>query len=185
MFQNYDGDSWRTYDNLISSQNTFVDILHAQHEREWRHTDRARGSQVQVRPGAAGDLPVVARQRQGGGMEDGADWEIVLQRGHLIGTLPSQLLRLPLEWERVLRMKRKAVQSLLVRRLPSSLFSFLREAWNRRSCRNVKERCIDNIDLCNYENLCQDLTSWTKKDHLQPSRHVRPQQLLQDIRKLF
>ena len=53
MFQNYDGD-------LISSQNTFVDILHAQHEREWRHTDRARGSQVQVRPGAAGDLPVVA-----------------------------------------------------------------------------------------------------------------------------
>ena len=86
-------------------------------------------------------------------MEDGADWEIVLQRGHLIGTLPSQLLRLPLEWERVLRMKRKAVQSLLVRRLPSSLSSFLREAWNRRSCRNVKERCIDNIDLCNYENL--------------------------------
>merc|ERR1712155_185415 len=122
------------------------------------------GTHVQVRPGAAEDLPVMARQRQGGGMGDGADWEIVLQRGHLIGTLPSQLLRLPLEWERVLRMKRKAVQSLLVRRLPSSLFSFLREAWNRRSCRNVKERCIDNIDLCNYENLCQDLTSWTKKD---------------------
>ena len=34
------------YDNPISSQNTFIfDILHAQHEREWRHTDRTRGSQ--------------------------------------------------------------------------------------------------------------------------------------------
>ena len=31
--------------------------------------------------------------------------------------------------------------SLLVRRLPSSLFCFLWKAWNRRSCRNVKERC--------------------------------------------
>ena len=51
--------------------------------------------------------------------------------------------------------------------------------------RKVHRHILHRWDLCNYENLCQDLTSWTKKDHLQPSRHVRPQQLLQDLRKLF
>ena len=56
------------------------------------------------------------------------DWEIVLQRGHLIGTLPSQLLRLPLEWETALRMKRKTVWSLLQRRGGSLEVQFMRSS---------------------------------------------------------
>ena len=62
------------------------------------------------------------------------------QRGHLTGTLPSQLLRLPPEWERVPRMKRKTVWSLLQRRGGSLEVQFTMSSMNYKCSTGSKER---------------------------------------------